>query len=83
MIGLWVNGSKRHSPALRFVTAAAGAGLWGWVTYLLAHDGYPGWNTGCGAYGMLALVDTYCAFRSIWDQGRNDARASIIRKAAA
>lgn len=65
MIGLWVNGSKRHSPTIRFVTAAAGAGLWGWITTLLWRDGYPGVNTGCGAYGVLCLVDTYCAFRAI------------------
>lgn len=83
MIGLWVNGSKRHSPSIRFVTAAAGAAVWGWVTALLWHDGYPGVNTGCGAYGVLAEVDAYCAVRAIWDQGRNDARAAIVRRAAA
>ncbi|MBI1689515.1 hypothetical protein [Methylorubrum sp. DB1722] len=83
MIALWVNGSKRHSPTLRFLTAGAGAGLWGWVAYLISQDGYPGWPTGCGAYGVLCLVDTYCAFRAIWDQGRNDQRAVIQRRAAA
>ncbi|MHC2001839.1 hypothetical protein ACYQR9_15570 [Methylobacterium sp. CM6241] len=83
MLGLWVNGWKRHSPSIRFVTAAAGAAVWGWVTALLWHDGYPGVNTGCGAYGVLATVDAYCAFRAIWDQGRNDARAAIVRRAAA
>jgi hypothetical protein len=83
MIGLWVNGSKRHSPSIRFLTAAAGAAVWGWVTTLLWHDGYPGVNTGCGAYGLLCLVDTYCAFRALWDKGRNDARAAIVRRAAA
>jgi hypothetical protein len=82
MIGLWVNGSKRHSPSIRFVTAAAGAGVWTCMAYLLSRDGFPGWNTGCGAYGILALVDTYCAFRAVWDQGLNDERARIIRKAA-
>jgi len=83
MIGLWVNGSKRHSPPIRFVTAAAGAFEWGWVTLLLWRDGYPGVNTGVGAYGILCLVDTYCAIRAIWDQGRNDARAAIARGNAA
>ncbi|MEE9486673.1 MULTISPECIES: hypothetical protein [Methylobacterium] len=82
MLALWVNGSKRHSPILRFVTATAGAALWGWVTWLLWHDGYPGVNTGVGAYGVLAAVDGYCAFRAIWDQGRNDQRAAILRRAA-
>ncbi|MBK3398069.1 hypothetical protein [Methylobacterium ajmalii] len=83
MVGLWVNGSKRHSPLLRFVTAAVGAAMWGWITVLLWHDGYPGVNTGCGAYGVLCLVDGYCAFRAIWDQGRNDQRAANIRRATA
>ena len=83
MVGLWVNGSKRHSPLLRFSTATAGALLWGWITTLLWHDGYPGVNTGCGAYGILCLVDAYCAFRAIWDQGRNDQRAAIVRRASA
>ena len=82
MLGLWVNGSKRHSPLIRFATATAGALLWGWVTCLLWQDGYPGVNTGCGAYGMLCLVDAYCAFRAVWDQGRNDQRAAIVRRAA-
>ena len=35
-----------------------------------------------GAYGVLAVVDAYCAFRAIWDQGRNDARAKIVARAA-
>lgn len=83
MIGLWVNGSKRQSPSIRFATATAGSLMWGWVTWLLWHDGYPGVNTGVGAYGVLCLVDGYCAFRAIWDQGRNDARAAIIKRASA
>ncbi|KQU17610.1 hypothetical protein ASG63_08880 [Methylobacterium sp. Leaf94] len=82
MIGLWVNGSKRHSPSLRFITAAVGACVWSGLAFLLSRDGYPGWNTGVGAYGVLAIVDAYCALRAIWDQGRNDARAKIISRAA-
>ncbi len=82
MIGLWVNGSKRHSPSLRLVTAAVGACVWTALAWLLARDGYPGWNTGVGAYGVLAAVDAYCALRAIWDQGANDARAAIFRRAA-
>ncbi len=82
MLGLWVNGSKRHSPSIRLVTAAAGAAVWTGLAWLLARDGYPGWNTGVGAYGVLALVDAYCAVRAIWDQGVNDARAAIVRRAA-
>ena len=83
MVGLWVNGSKRHSPLLRFVTATVGSALWGWITCMLWRDGYPGVNTGCGAYGVLCLVDAYCAFRAFWDQGRNDQRAAIVRRASA
>ncbi|MFC6790745.1 hypothetical protein ACFQE0_14675 [Methylobacterium komagatae] len=81
MIALWVNGSKHHSPAIRFITATTGACVWTWLAWLLAHDGYPGWNTGVGAYGVLAAVDAYCALRAIWDQGANDARARIVRRA--
>jgi len=82
MLGLWANGDKRHSPSVRLVTAAVGAAVWSALAWLLARDGYDGWNMGCGAYGMLALVDGYCAFRALWDQGTNDARAAILRRAA-
>ncbi|SFU34890.1 hypothetical protein SAMN02799631_00281 [Methylobacterium sp. 174MFSha1.1] len=77
MLGLWVNGSKRHSPSIRLVTAAVGACVWTGLVWLLARDSYPGWNN-----GVLALVDAYCAFRAVWDQGTNDARAAILRRAA-
>lgn len=82
MLGLWANGDKRHSPSIRLATAAVGAAVWGALAWLLAQDGYPGWNTGVGAYGVLALVDGYCAFRALWDQGTNDERARILRRAA-
>ncbi|MCJ2046360.1 hypothetical protein MKK58_17735 [Methylobacterium sp. J-078] len=82
MLGLWANGDKHHSPSLRFVTATVGACVWTALAWLLARDGYPGWNTGVGAYGVLAAVDAYCALRAIWDQGANDARAKIVRRAA-
>ncbi|MCX4196542.1 hypothetical protein OMR07_13950 [Methylobacterium organophilum] len=82
MLGLWVNGSKRHSPSIRLITAAVGATVWTSLAWLLAHDGYPGRNMGCGAYGALACVDTYCAVRAVWDQGTNDERARIVRRAS-
>lgn len=82
MLGLWANGDKHHSPTIRLVTATVGACVWTGLAWLLARDGYPGWNTGVGAYGVLAIVDAYCAFRAVWDQGTNDARAAILRRAS-
>lgn len=82
MLGLWANGDKHHSPTVRLVTATVGACVWTGLAWLLAQDGYPGWNTGVGAYGVLALVDAYCAVRALWDQGLNDQRAAMLRRAA-
>lgn len=39
-------------------------------------------KTSVGAYGVLALVDTYCAFQAIWDQSRTDQHAAILRRDA-
>lgn len=81
-IGLRVNGNWRRSPTLRFLTAGAGAAVWFLLAWLLPHDGYPGWSTGVGAYGMLGLLDTYAALRSAFDQGRNDRRHAAAKRAA-
>ncbi len=82
MLGLWINGNWRRSPTLRCLTAGAGAAVWFWVAWLLAHDGYPGWNTGVGAYGALGLIDLFAFARSAFDQGRNDRRHAAAKRAA-
>lgn len=82
-IGLWVNGNWRRSPTLRFLTAAAGAGVWLSLGRLFLGDGYPGVNTGALVYAALGAFDLYAAARSLLDQGRNDQRAAIARRGAA
>ena len=82
MLGLWINGNWHRSPIIRCGTAFAGAGAWFGLAWLLAHDGYPGWNTGVGAYAALGLLDAFAFARSSFDQGRNDRRHAIARKAA-
>ncbi|UYW28357.1 hypothetical protein OKC48_07530 [Methylorubrum extorquens] len=83
MLGLWINGNWRRSPTIRCGTAFAGAAAWFGLAWLLAHDGYPGWNTGVGAYAALGLLDVFAFARSSFDQGRNDRRHALARRAAA
>lgn len=82
-IALRVNGNWRRSPTLRFLTSAAGAGIWLSLSRLFLDDGFPSVNTGAFVYLAVGLFDLYAAGRSLADQGKNDQRYALARKGTA